>query len=108
MSLKRKSAHPQRANAGKRKKAISESTVNSQRIGITLKLEAIRKKKKTLSVQGQIVLLMHFISLYLQNEIIHILIYFTETRQVGLFIFTNYNPTSSKNKELGSSAFRLG
>ena len=49
MSFKRKQARPQRAN-GKGKKAISESTVNSQRIGITLKLEAI---KKTFLVQGQ-------------------------------------------------------
>ena len=40
MSFQRKQAHSQRAN-GKGKKAISESTVNSQRIGITLKLEAI-------------------------------------------------------------------
>ena len=38
------------AENGKGKKAISESTANSQRIGITLKLEAI---KTTLSVQGQ-------------------------------------------------------
>ena len=42
MSFKRKQARPQRANR-KGKKAISESTVNSQRIGITLKLEAIKK-----------------------------------------------------------------
>ena len=42
MSFKRKQAHPHRAN-GKVKKAISESTVNSQRIGITLKLETVRK-----------------------------------------------------------------
>ena len=62
MSLKRKQAQPQRAN-GKGKKALSESTVNSQRIGITLKLEAI---KTTLSVQSQRrVLLMYFIPLYL-------------------------------------------
>ena len=40
MSFKRKQAHPQQAN-GKGKNAISESTVNSQRIGIVLKLEAI-------------------------------------------------------------------
>ena len=50
MSFKRKQARPQRANR-KGKKAISESTVNSQRIGITLKLEAI---KKTFLVQGQL------------------------------------------------------
>ena len=65
MSFKRKQAHPQRVN-GKGKKAISESTVNSQRIGILQKLEAI---KTTLSVQGQrIVLLMNFIPLYLGKQ----------------------------------------
>ena len=42
------------ASEWKRKKAIPESTVNSQPIGITLKLEAI---KKTLSVQGQKIVL---------------------------------------------------
>ena len=42
--------HDEMGEKGKRKKAISESTVDSQRTGITLKLEAI---KKTLSVQGQ-------------------------------------------------------
>ena len=52
------------AREWKRKKAISESTVNSQRIGITLKLEAI--KKKTSSVEGQRrLLVMYFIPLYL-------------------------------------------
>ena len=62
MSFKRKQTYPQRAN-GKGKKAISESTVNSQRIGITLKLEVI---KITFLVQGQRrVLLMYFIPLYL-------------------------------------------
>ena len=51
MSFKRKKAHPQRANGKGKKKAISELTVNSQRIGVTLKLEAI---KTTFSVQGQL------------------------------------------------------
>ena len=59
-----------------------KSTVNSQRIGIMLKLEAIKKK---LSVQGQrrvlLMSLFHFIS---ENEVIHILMHFIETRQVGL------------------------
>ena len=74
MSFKRKQAHPQRAN-GKGKMVILESTVNSQRIGIMLKLEAI---KTTLPVQGQRrCTLFHFIS---ENKIIHILMYFTETR----------------------------
>ena len=40
------------ASEWNKKNAMSESTVNSQRIGITLKLEAI-KKKKLFSVQGQ-------------------------------------------------------
>ena len=40
MIFQRKQAHPRRA-IGKGKKAISESTVNSQRIAITLKLEAV-------------------------------------------------------------------
>ena len=67
MSFKRKQAHPQQTN-GKGKKP--ESTVNSQRIGITLKLEAI---KTTLSALGQRkVLLMDFIS---ESEIIHILMH---------------------------------
>ena len=63
-------------------KAISESTVNSQRIGITLKLETIknfassRSKKEFYSCS-----LFHFIS---ENEIIHILMYFIETRHLGL------------------------
>ena len=68
MSFKRKQAHPQRTN-GKGKKAISELTVNSQRIGITLKFEAIKNT------------LFHFIS---ENEIIRMLMYFIETSQVGL------------------------
>ena len=42
MSFKRKQAHSQRAN-GKGKKVISESTVNTQRIRITLKLITIKK-----------------------------------------------------------------
>ena len=41
MSFKRKQAHPQRANG--KGKNISDSTVNSQRIGITLKLEIVKK-----------------------------------------------------------------
>ena len=64
MSFKRKQAlSTTSASELKRKKAISESTVNSQQIGIMLKLEAI---KTTLSVQGQRrVSLMYFIPLYL-------------------------------------------
>ena len=51
MSFKRKQAlGTTSASELKRKKALSESTVNSQRIGIMLKLEAL---KTTLSVQGQ-------------------------------------------------------
>ena len=47
-----------------------------------LKLEAV---KTSLSVQVQRrVLLMHFIHFISKNEIIHILMYFIETRQVGL------------------------
>ena len=52
MSFKRKQAllkHNLSERIEKEKKAISESTVNSQRIGIMLKLEAI---KTTLSAQG--------------------------------------------------------
>ena len=48
---------------------------------VTLKLEVV---KKTLSLQGQKrVLLMYFIPHY-ENEIIHILVYFIETRQLGM------------------------
>ena len=65
MSFKRKQAHLHRAN-GKGKKAISESTVNSQQIAIVLKLEAI---KTSLSVQGQRrVLLLYSIPLYLSKQ----------------------------------------
>ena len=66
------------ASEWKSKKAISESTVNSQRIGITLKFEAIKKEVKE---EFDLCTLFHFIS---ENEIIHILMYFIETRQVGL------------------------
>ena len=67
-----------------RKKPISELTVNTQRIGVTLKLETIknfvslRSKKEFYWCT-----LFHFIS---GNEIIHILVYFIETRlaQLGL------------------------
>ena len=67
--------YPQRAN-GKGKKPFQSQLVNSQRIGITLKLEA----KKKIIVQGQRRVLLK----YSENEIIHILMYFIETRQVGL------------------------
>ena len=63
MSFKRKQAlsTTSASELKRKKKAISESTVNSQVIGIMLKLEAI---KTTLSVQGQRrVLLMYFIPL---------------------------------------------
>ena len=51
---------------GKEKKAISESTVNSQRIGIMAKLEAT---KTTLSVHGQRRdLLMYLIPLYIWKQ----------------------------------------
>ena len=78
----------------KEKKDISESTVNSQRIGIMLKLEAI---KTTLSVQGQRrVLLVFFIS---ENKIIHIFMYFIETRQVGLVQESaNYGNATKKGR----------
>ena len=67
----------------KRKKAISQSTVNSHRIGITLKLETVRKlviarSKKSFT---DVFYSFHFIS---ESEIIHIFMYFTETRQLGL------------------------
>ena len=65
-----------------RKKAISESTVNSQRIGISLKLETVGELCQfNARKECYWCTLFHFIS---KNEIIHILSYFTETRQLGL------------------------
>ena len=64
MSFKRKQAQPQRAN-GKGKKAISESTVSSLRIGI----RHAEIRTWTLSVQGQNrVLLMYFILLWKRDH----------------------------------------
>ena len=71
-----------RASEWKRKKAILESaTVYSQRIGITLKLETVRKL-----CQFKVKIEFYGCTLFSENEIIHILMYmyFTETRQLGL------------------------
>ena len=90
MSFKRKQARPQRAN-GKGKKAISESTVNSQRIGITLKLEAI---KKTFLVQGQSLnqsINLHFIFFYL----------FKPSIWITLGLKTNLRPRVSEIEGFG-------
>ena len=68
-------------------KGISESPVNSKRIGSTLKLEAINKKQNKKFCHFEVkkefywCTVFHFI---LENKIIHILMYFTETRQLGL------------------------
>ena len=62
----KESKHTLSERREKEKKPFPESTVNNQRIGIMLKLEAI---KKALSVQGQRrVLLMYFIPLYLWKQ----------------------------------------
>ena len=65
-----------------KEKAISESTVNSQRIGITLRLETVRKLCQfKVKKEFYWCSLFHVIS---ESEIIHILMYFAETRQLGL------------------------
>ena len=67
---------------GKRKRKKSQFEVKSSRIGITLKLETVRKlcqfRDKT---EFYCCTLFHFIS---KEEMIHILMYFAKTRQVGL------------------------
>ena len=92
----KESKHTLSERMEKEKKPFPESTVNKQRIGIMLKLEAI---KKTLSVQRQRrVLLMYFIPLYLWKQD-HILMYFIETRQVGLVQeSTNYGNATKKGR----------
>ena len=96
-ACKRKQAHSRRAN-GKGKKAISESTVNSHRIGITVKLEAI-KKLCHFKVKEEFYWynLFHLIS---ENKIIHILMYFFETRQVGL------EQEMAKSNQIGRTSIR--
>ena len=78
MSFKRKQALSTKSASElkRKKKAISESTVNSQVIGIMLKLEAI---KTTLSRSKK-----SFTDVLYSTKIIHFLMYFIETRQVGL------------------------
>ena len=65
LSFKRRQAHPRRANEKRKEPFKSQLSIASEYIKITLKLEAI-KKKKTFLVQGERrVLLKYFIPLYL-------------------------------------------
>ena len=79
----------------KEKKPFQSQLSIAREQGIMLKLEAI---KTTLSLQGQRrVLLMYFI--ISENEIIHILMYFIATHQVGLVQESaNYSNATKKGR----------
>ena len=75
----------------KEKKIISESTVNSQRIGITLKLEAIKFKVKE---EFYWCTLFHFIS---ENKIIHI--WYISLKHARLVWYKNWQNTAMKPRK---------